>query len=245
MIVEVCASNFESALAAQHGGAARIELCEQLSVGGLTPSIELIERVKRELQIPVHVLIRPRSGDFSYSEAEIEIMLTTIERCKQLACSGIVSGALTKEGRIDVRTTAKLIEASKGMEFTFHRAFDVCGDPEQGIKDIINSGAVRLLSSGQQLSAVDGIALLIQLKNSSEGAIEIMAGGGVNDVNVIKFIDAGFHSVHLSAIKTKTPSNSLFNTGIEGVSDLEMIRKVVALSQRKSFGRPPGTNLDH
>jgi copper homeostasis protein len=245
MIVEICASNFESAMAAREGGANRIELCEQLGVGGLTPSYQLIERVINEIDAPVHVLIRPRSGDFCYSESELNSMLDDIAFCKNTGCAGIVSGVLTPENEIDALATGRLIAACDELSFTFHRAFDLCIDPFTGLRSLLNLNVDRLLSSGQQLSATEGLQLLKQLKAHSEGTIEIMPGGGITDQNAMVFIEAGFHSIHLSAIKKSGAATSLFNIATEGVSDLEMIKTVVDLAQRKSFGSPPGSHLDH
>ena len=124
MTLEVCAHSFESALAAQKAGAHRIELCNELSLGGITPSYGLLEKVMSELTIPVFVLIRPRSGNFAYSPAEVTIMLKDIALCKEMGVQGIVCGALTEDHHIDEIITQALVEASRGMEFTFHRAFD-------------------------------------------------------------------------------------------------------------------------
>ena len=228
MIIEICANGFESAQIAQNAGANRIELCTNLSVGGLTPSYKEIEKVLSELIIPVHVLIRPRSGDFCYSESELAQMLRDIAYCKQLGCAGVVSGVLTSEGNIDTTATSLLVGASEGMEFTFHRAFDMCKDPKQSVKVIMNLGIDRLLSSGQALKAIDGINLLQEIKAISTGKIQIMPGSGINSENALFFKLAGFKSVHLSGIKKDPLSTSkkLFESKIEGVSDLNEIIKV-------------------
>lgn len=231
MKVEICTSNYESAKAALEGGADRIELCTKLAVGGLTPSRDLLEKVVADLNIPVHVLIRPRAGDFMYSEDEIRRMLEDIEFCKDLGCTGIVSGVLTSEGNINALATQRLIAASMGMHFTFHRAFDLCKNPHRAIDDLLVLGVQRILSSGQRLSAIQGLKLLKEFKALSEGKIEIMPGGGIDESAVPIFKEAGFGSIHLSAIRINTQPNSFFDTGVEGVSDLEIIKKVVALAQ--------------
>jgi len=239
MIVEICANSFESAKAAEEGGAHRIELCAELSVGGLTPSHGLIEKVMAELNIPIHVLIRPRSGDFTYSENEIDVMLKDISFCKQMGCSGIVSGALTLNNDIDFQKTQQLLMASQGMEFTFHRAFDWCRNPLQSIDSLIQLGVTRLLSSGQHSKAIDGIELLKKLKNISDKKIDIMPGGGINIDNVMKFKKAGFQMVHFSATKKKQlldsqpevsmHSVSLFEEGIIATSNKETIQNIIAI----------------
>ncbi len=239
MIVEICANSFESSKAAREGGADRIELCTDLSVGGLTPSHGLIEKTVTEQNIPVHVLIRPRSGNFSYSEAEIDVMQKDIAFCKKIGCAGIVSGSLTVENTIDIEATKYLIDASKGMEFTFHRAFDWCIDPLQGIDTLIHLGVTRLLSSGQRSKAIDGIELLKKLKSRSKGQLEIMPGSGINEENVLRFKEAGFTSVHLSATKKRQMllqkpaismhSPSFFEEGVVAASDKETIRKIITL----------------
>ncbi|MCW5520919.1 copper homeostasis protein CutC [Aureitalea sp. L0-47] len=229
MIVEICASNFESARIAQECGADRIELCTDLGVGGLTPSRESIQKVTTELDIPINVLVRPRKGNFVYSEVEFHEMLDTIEFCRELNCAGVVSGVLTQENEIDFERTKHLVKASEGMEFTFHRAFDEVADPISALNSLIALGVDRLLSSGLELNAADGIPLLKQLQEHSAGRIEIMPGAGINETNAQLFKVAGFQSIHLSAIKKGIAINSMFETGVEGVSDSEIIKKVITI----------------
>ena len=231
MKTEVCASSFISTQNALLGGANRIELCENLSVGGITPSKELMRKVMKEVDIESHVLIRPRAGNFVYSEPEILEMLEDIAFCKEHGFSGIVSGALTASNEIDMAVTNRLIKASEGMQFTFHRAFDVCKSPTQSLEILIDLGVDRLLSSGQQPKAIDGIKLLIDLKTLSEGRIEIMPGSGIASENVLDFKEAGFSSIHFSAIKkeSSSSSNNLFNASINGHSSLSEIQKIVHL----------------
>jgi copper homeostasis protein len=232
MIIEICANSFESAKAAQDGGANRIELCTNLSVGGLTPSRGLIRKVIAELNIPVHVLIRPRGGNFVYSEDEVKGMLDAIAFCKKLGCSGIVSGVLTSENTIDEKATRQLIAASEGMEFTFHRAFDMVNDPSDAIETVVQLRATRLLSSGQQNKAIDGIEMLKQLKSLSEGKLQIMPGSGINSENALEFKKAGFKMIHFSATKKdKEASNeaSLFEKKVIGTSDRNEIERIIKL----------------
>lgn len=239
MHIEICANSFSSAKAAQDAGAHRIELCTELSVGGLTPSHGLIEKVILELDIPVHVLIRPRSGDFTYSEEELDVMLRDIAFCSKVGCAGIVSGVLNQHQEISVEHTARLIKASKGMEFTFHRAFDWAEKPLEDFQKLMDLKVNRLLSSGQKPTAIEGILLLKQLKEYAEGKIEIMPGSGVNIENALKFKEAGFTSIHFSATTKKTVlsqkpkvsmhSGAFFEEGIITTSDKEKIQKVMKL----------------
>ena len=235
MKLEICANSFESTLAAQKAGADQIELCTELSVGGITPSYGLLEKVTSELDIPVHVLIRPRSGNFAYCHAEIDTMLRDIAACKLLGCAGVVSGALTATNDIDIRTTSKLIHAAAGMEFTFHRAFDVCNNPNKELQNLINLGITRLLTSGQQQKAVDGIDLLKEVLKTATGKIQVMPGSGITPENILQFKEAGFPIVHSSASKkriteTKPAATTVtFETGTASVSDEEIIRKMLQL----------------
>ncbi|HET8804416.1 MAG TPA: copper homeostasis protein CutC [Aequorivita sp.] len=239
MIIEICANSFESAQAAQIAGANRIELCTELSVGGLTPSHGLIEKAVSELNIPTHVLIRPRSGNFTYSEEEFDVMLRDIAFCKKIGCAGIVSGFLTSENEIDSNKTKQLIEASAGMDFTFHRAFDWADNPLEELQKLIDLKVNRLLSSGQRPTAIEGISLLKELQNISNGQLEIMPGGGINLENALKFKEAGFKSIHLSATtkkqllnqkpKVSMHSDAFFEEGIVATSNKKTIQKIIQL----------------
>lgn len=234
MILEICANSFESTLAAQKAGAHRIELCTELPVGGVTPSFGLIEKVLSSLTIPVHVLIRPRSGNFTYTESEIDVMLKDIQQCKKMGVAGIVTGALTLENEIDVETTQQLLLASEGLDVTFHRAFDWCHDTKKSLKIIEQIGVKRILTSGQQLSAFEGLSLLKELKALSE-SVEIMPGGGIHSENVVAFKMAGFTSVHCSAsekVQTlkhppKVAMQSALDEGVITYSSEEKIREIL------------------
>lgn len=232
MIIEICANGIQSAQNAQLGGADRIELCTKLAVGGLTPSHTEIRTVVNTLTIETHVLIRPRKGDFIYSEQELQQMIDAITFCKNAGIKGVVSGVLTSEGNIDVEATSRLIAASEGMCFTFHRAFDACNHPEKEIKTLIDLKVDRLLSSGQQHKAIDGLPLLKKLQLLAGDQLEIMPGSGINTSNALQFKDAGFESIHLSATSNKnlvTNTKSFFETGSEGISDTVTIKEVVGL----------------
>ena len=230
MIVEICANSFESAMAAQSGGADRIELCTQLAVGGLTPSRHLIKKVVSKLSIPIHVLIRPRKGDFCYSKEELNIMKNDIEFCKNIGCSGVVSGVLQSDLTIDLIATKQLIEAANGIDFTFHRAFDCVKDPLVSLENLIDLKIKRVLSSGLKPSAIEGISLLSDMNKIANQQIEIMPGSGINLGNVLRFKNKGFTSIHLSATQQpEKKSASFFEGGTEGVSDEKTIRKIMSL----------------
>jgi len=236
MIIEICANSYQSAINAEKAGAHRIELCSELAVGGITPSFGLLKKVITDLNIPVHVLIRPRSGDFTYSDQEFEIMKTNIEICKNLGYAGIVSGILHSNMTLDVERTKELVELSKPLSFTFHRAFDWVLNPFETINQLEFIGVDRVLSSGQAISAEQGIELLQKLKNQSN--IKILPGGGIHAENAILFKDAGFDEIHLSATKRnqtiEVPTismNSLkyFEETQLAFSDIETIQKIVSL----------------
>jgi len=199
MVIEVCAASLKSALTAQSAGADRIELCTALGVGGLTPTFGLLKQVKELISIDVHVLIRPRMGDFTYSDLEFQTMCSDIELVKKMGFKGVVCGVLNSDFTIDVERTKKLIRAASGMKFTFHRAFDWVVDPQAALRTLELLGVDIVLSSGQKTKAVDGIALLerLQLQSSS---IVIMPGSGINDSNINQFEHSGFKAVHLSGV---------------------------------------------
>jgi copper homeostasis protein len=236
MLVEVCANSLRSALNAQEAGAHRIELCSELAVGGITPSYGLLVAVRKQISTPVYVLIRPRSGDFSYSEAEFEIMKTDIAQCVDMGFEGIVSGVLKTDSRLDVERIETLIEASQNLKFTFHRAFDWVKSPSETVGQLEALGVDCILTSGQAKSAVEGIELLTELQRQNH-TIAIMPGGGIRPENIHIFKEKGFGAVHLSGsrfVKTlptapDIPMNapSYLREDEIPVSDLETLRKIV------------------
>lgn len=198
--LEVCAGSIESIKAAYEGGAYRVELCSALSEDGLTPSVGMIRYAKSLEGLKVNVLIRPRCGDFVYTEEEIRCMEEDIRVCRELGVDGVVIGALTKEGDIDLTTCQRLVEAGKGMSITFHRAFDVCRNPQEAIEQIVALGCDRLLTSGQQPIAEQGIDMLKTLVNQVGEQLIIMPGSGVNPKNAAFILDStGAVEIHASA----------------------------------------------
>ena len=196
-ILEVCAGDLTSAQAAAQGGAHRIELCSALHLDGLTPASETIAAARHIEGLKLHVLIRPREGDFAYDEAEAETMLSDIHLAHRLGADGVVIGALTPDGDIDIPLCRRLIDAAQDMQVTFHRAFDHARDPFQALEDIIALGCTRLLTSGQAPTAETGIPLLRQLVLQANGRIIIMPGAGVSPDNARRILDAtGATEIH-------------------------------------------------
>lgn len=200
MIVEICVDSVESAVAAQVGGADRVELCDNLMEGGTTPSFGAIEVARKLLNIKLHVIIRPRGGDFLYSDTEFEIMKRDIEAAKRLGVDGVVIGVLDAEGNIDIARTRVLAELARPMSVTFHRAFDVCRDPFKAIDELAEIGIDRILTSGQEATAVEGLDLIADLVRHAGDRISIMACGNLNERNINKVIAAtGVNEVHFTA----------------------------------------------
>ena len=194
MIIEVCAESYEYAVKAEKAGADRIELCKDLHLDGLTPDYESSKRTIDTLDIPVFILIRPRGGDFIYSHEEFELMKRDILKFKKMGCKGIVSGVLNDDNSIDIERTKELVELSRPLEFTFHRAFDVVSDPLKEIENLIKIDIDRVLTSGQKNKAIEGLELLKELKDISKNRIKIMPGSGINTENLENF--KSFNELH-------------------------------------------------
>ena len=194
MIIEVCAESYEYAEKAEKAGADRIELCKDLHLDGLTPNYKTAKRTIDRLNIPVFILIRQREGDFTYSNEEFELMKQDIVKFKEMGCKGIVSGILNLDNSIDLNRTKELVELSKPLEFTFHRAFDMVTDPLKELEKLIQLGVDRILTSGQKQKAVKGIELLKELKKNAKDKIIIMPGSGINKSNIMNF--KSFNEIH-------------------------------------------------
>lgn len=179
MILEVCVDSVESAINAECGGADRLELCGDLIVGGVTPSLSLFERVREKVNIPIHVLLRPRFGDFLYSEEELEILIRQAKLFHTAGADNLVIGCLTKEGCLDMEANARIMEAGATTPVNLHRAFDMCRDMDEALEDAKKLGIVSILTSGGCSSALEGIDTLNRLKQNA-GKLEIMAGAGIN-----------------------------------------------------------------
>ena len=186
LILEVCVDSVESAVAAERGGADRVELCDNLLEGGTTPSGGAVETARALLGLKVHVMIRPRGGDFCYSPIEFDVMRRDVELAKRLGADGVVIGLLTEDATVDLERTRTLVELARPMSVTFHRAFDMARDPYQALEDLVSLGVDRVLTSGQEASVVEGLDLLAELVRRAGDRIVVMPGGGLAERNVAK-----------------------------------------------------------
>jgi copper homeostasis protein len=239
--LEICVDNIESAFEAQNAGADRIELCSSLPEGGTTPGYGIISSARNSLKIGMNVIIRPRGGDFLYSDLDYDIMKRDIETCRESGVDGVVVGMLMPDGRIDTDRTAKLIELARPMSVTFHRAFDMCNDPFKALEDIIDAGADRLLTSGQRNTAEEGMELIKLLIHQAAGRITIMPGSGINSSNITKIArSTGASEFHLTGRKIIESDMIFRKTGISmggsmnipeysrKVADPDVIRSIIS-----------------
>lgn len=213
---EVCANSVESCLAAQAGGADRVELCAGIPEGGTTPSYGEISTARELLTTTrLHVIIRPRGGDFLYSPIEVKTMLKDIEMAQQLGVDGVVFGCLMANGGVNIPVMQELMKASQGLSVTFHRAFDVCRDPKEALEQLIQLGCNRVLTSGQQPTAELGIPLLRTLQQQASNRIVILAGCGVNEKNITRIAsETGIQEFHFSARATRESDMQYRNTTV-------------------------------
>jgi copper homeostasis protein len=208
IITEIAVYTPESALIAAQAGADRIELCSGYSEGGLSPSAGTILYVRNNTTIRLHVMIRPRIGDFVYSAAEKEIILQDVQFCRKNNVDGIVFGALTNDGKIDLPFTRKVVETASPMSVTFHRAFDLCTDTERSLSDLIDSGVSRVLTSGSMQDAIQGAETIAKLVKQAGNKLIILPGGGINPDNVSAFVKkTGVKEIHFSAKKLNRSSS--------------------------------------
>jgi len=202
--LEICVDSVESAIAAERGGAQRVELCSALSEAGITPSSGLIRCVREAVALDVFVMIRPRGGHFVFTDTEIDVMRQDILHVKSLGANGIVLGLLTAENRIDLERTRMLVELARPLPVTFHKAFDECRDLENALDDVISSGVDRLLTSGGRPDALGGAPRIAGLRQAGGNRIRIMAGGGVRASNVAQVVQrTGIRDVHSSLNRTR------------------------------------------
>lgn len=183
-IIEIATTDFTTTKSAVEGGADRIELCAALSEGGTTASFGTIKKCREAFNIQLFPIIRARSGDFLYSDDEFEIIINEVKLCKDLGCDGVVVGLLNKDGTVDIKRTSKLVNVAYPLEITFHRAFDRCKDPFEALEQLIETGCQRILTSGQQPTAPQGIDLISQLVKTADKRIIIMPGSGVRKENI-------------------------------------------------------------
>lgn len=216
MVLEVCADSVASAIAAERGGAHRVELCSDLLEGGITPGPGLMSVVRRQVEIDIFVMIRPRGGDFVYSEHEFEVMQCDMEEARRLGANGFVLGLLTEQGRIDVERTRALVEQAAPLPVTFHRAIDMTPDPVAALEEVIDTGVQRVLSSGGAPKVADGCELLRQFVNLAKGSIAVMAGGGLTIPILVQVANAtGVKEFHASL---RRPVPSRMNYRKQGMS---------------------------
>ena len=200
MRLEICVDSAGGALAAERGGADRVELCANLLEGGTTPSAGCIKAARSQIKIGLQVIIRPRGGDFLYSDCEMDVMREDIRTAKELGADGLVIGCLAASGDIDIVRSRELIACARPLNVTFHRAFDMCRDPRAALEQLVELGVDRVLTSGQESSCLEGIELLAALNQQAAGRIIVMPGGGITLQNVRKIVAAtGVQEVHMSA----------------------------------------------
>lgn len=214
--IEACVDSVESAQAAEAGGASRVELCDDLVEGGTTPSAGMIEVCCEGLNIPVFVIIRPRGGDFLYSDAELEVMRRDIVRAARSGASGVVLGLLRRDGSVDVERTRALIDAARPLSVTFHRAFDVSRDADEALDTLLELEVDRVLTSGHAATAEAGIGVLARMVRRSAGRIGVLAGGGVREENVRRIVaETGVREVHVRATSLRRSPMGYRNPAID------------------------------
>lgn len=239
--MEVCANGLASALEAQEGGAKRVEFCASLPEGGTTPSYASILLAKKMLSIEVFPIIRPRAGDFLYSDLEFELMKEDIKAFKTLGCEGVVIGILTAEGRVDKPRCAQLVDLAKPMQVAFHRAFDMTENMEEALEDIISLGIIRILTSGGKASALEGAAVIEKLIALAAGRIVIMPGAGISEKNISALIrTTGAREFHASARRQIPGSMAFRNENLSmgasndeysySLTDAELVKNLLELA---------------
>lgn len=226
-ILECCVDSAQSALNAAKGGASRLELCANLPIGGTTPDLALYHRIRKESDIGIHALIRPRFGDFCYSDYEMDMMREQVRMFRSEKAQAVVIGVLDEEGELNLSAMESLIQEADGMSVTLHRAFDMCRDPFKALKEAVSLGVNTILTSGQRQSAWEGRALLAQLVRCAEGRIDIMAGGGVGAEVIRKLRPVtGGNSYHMSGKVTLDSAmryrKAEVNMGLPSLSEYEI-----------------------
>jgi copper homeostasis protein len=200
LIVEVCVDSLESAIAAERGGAKRIELCSSLLEGGITPSAGLIATARQKISIALHVMIRPRGGDFCYTADEFSVMQRDVLMAKQLGAHGVVFGILDLDGKVDIHRTRQLVDLARPLKTTYHRAFDMSVDLGRSLEHVVETGADRILTSGGAPTALEGAAKLQNLVNLAGERVIIMACGGIDDQNVQGIVkQTGVQEIHVGS----------------------------------------------
>lgn len=228
--LEICLDSPESAVAARDGGADRIELCASMQEGGVTPSCGLIKAVRRAVRIPLHVLIRPRPGNFQYSPAEVRAMVHDVLAAKYLGADGVVLGIVTADLAVDARTLARLIRAARPMSVTFHRAFDEIPQRADALEILVDLGVERVLTAGGAPTALGGRKEIARLVGQSDGRIAVMAGGGVDRRTAARLVaETGVREVHVgSAVAAvRTSGKGIYRSRIAVVGEAK-VRSLVS-----------------
>ncbi|MFN4144543.1 MAG: copper homeostasis protein CutC [Runella sp.] len=230
MKIEICSFSVESCLNAERAGASRIELCGGLYEGGTTPSYGLVLQARQNVRIPIHVMIRPRGGDFCYSKSELDVMRQDLQALKNTGIEGVVFGFLKSNGEIDLALTEEFIAMARPFKVTFHRAFDITPSPLEALEKLIELGVDCVLTSGQQPTAEEGITLLTELVSHAQNRIEIMAGSGINATNAALIAQTGVHALHLTAKATRKSTMKLCNPPLKMASALPQEENIIIFS---------------
>ncbi|RPH37290.1 copper homeostasis protein CutC [bacterium] len=230
--LEICLDSVESCIAAERGGAQRVELCASLVEEGATPSAGMIAGARNSIGIALHVMIRPRGGDFCYTDAELEVMKRDVMVAKQLGADGVVFGILTRDGRVDADRTGELAALARPMSITFHRAFDMTDDPFLALEKLVELRIERVLTSGRAPSAVEGMELIHSLVKNGGGRIQVMAGGGITAENAREIRDkTGVREIHVGSGASRRVSASsrsgLFAAGSCRTVDSTRVTRIV------------------
>jgi copper homeostasis protein len=242
--IEICVEGIDGLVAAQMGGAHRVELCASLLEGGLTPSFGVVRQALRVATIPFMVIVRPRGGDFLYSELEYETMLDDVRQCRELGVAGVVVGCLTPDGRIDERRMNALVEAAGPLSVTCHRAFDMTVDFREAIEALIRAGVERVLTSGQRDTALEGIDILRATHDAAAGRIKIMACGALDETNIAEvLVRSEADELHFAAPRTiqsamafRNPHVGMGGTAMEReyqltLTDTDAVRRAIAAAR--------------
>jgi len=248
LLVEVCVDSLESALAAERGGAQRVELCSSLLEGGITPSAGLIATARQKISIALHVMIRPRGGDFYYSDDEFAAMQRDVLMAKQLAADGVVLGMLDLDGKVDITRTRQLVDLARPLRVTFHRAFDMSADLRQSVEHIVETGADCILTSGGAPTALEGAATLHGLAEAAGERVIIMACGGIDDQNIrtiviktgVREIHVGLRSPIASPMRYRNENISMGSSGCEYERFIvleDRVRRLLQAAQTSGSGR--------
>lgn len=223
VLLEISVQSAEAALSAERGGADRIELCDNLAVGGITPGVDLMRSARRQVRLPIFAMIRPREGDFVYTDGEFAEMKRSIRVAKESGMDGVVLGVLKEDRRVDVERTRELVELARPLPVTYHRGFDECVDLRRALEDVIQTGAMRILTSGGAVGAPEGAATLAELAAAARGRITIVPGAGINASNILRIVQQTrareYHSGLSSALPYSSCDYGTFETEVKKLAD--------------------------